>query len=127
MTTSLAPAESSRPKPANRPTHPWVLHIEGHLEQLFALDEDEKVFIRGAHVATLIRGAEERCHKILNDARNVAELVDAARIQSQVIRMARRLAEELSARALRLQKCAIPATRECYQAAEQAYSTRSLP
>lgn len=123
MVTSLAPAAPVKPNllDGGRPPHPFVLHLEGHVEELVALKDDEKVLARGAHVARLIRQAEVQCHEIVEAARNVAELSAAALIQQKVIRLARRLAEELAERAARLRSSAIPETTRCYAACEAAY------
>jgi len=126
MSTSLAPAPAPCPKAANRPTHPWILHIEGHVEELAAIADDEKALARGAHVAHLIAGAEKRCVEILDQAKNMAEAVEAAGIQAQIIRLASRSCLELADRAKRLRAVVRPAVLECYRAAEDLYAADGL-
>jgi len=89
-----------------------ILHLEAHVEELFAIDDVAEFLARAAHTEDLVADA----------IAFVQRSYDAAVHLSRILTVSRRLTRELRERATRLHDVVLPSIRECYQAAEERFS-----
>jgi hypothetical protein len=96
MTMTLASRGTKRSNlDGGRPVHPSILHLEGHVEEITALDDDADAL---EHIVTL---------------------------QTQIGRVLARLTVDAEKRVGRLRDHIIPEVRACYSAAEETVGARA--
>lgn len=123
MSTTVIQQAAARPNlDGGRPVHPVIAHLEGHIEQLCAEQDDAKFFMRGAEADLAIAHAMQRAELMLVKAATDSDSTQAMAVMRHAGHMAARLSKEQRERALRLIDVIIPEVRRCYQYGEQQYA-----
>lgn len=120
--TQLAPVcPNSSAHKLGRSAHPWLLHLEGHVEEMLAEADDAKLLERVSHAHELAISALQKARELREKAEDFKAAMEANHLLDRVANVLHILGVETLKRAQRLREVIVPEVQQCYAQGEAFY------